>query len=163
MTEPWTAADLANAPHAAARLNDLEARLAAILDDTGGLNAALIPSGKAKVGPAGAKGPKGDTGAEGKTGPPGPKGDTGSGGPKGDKGDPGPVGKASTVPGPQGERGVPGDPGPVGPHGLPGDRGPEGRVGPAGPAASPAVWNDVLARIARVEQALTALGATIPA
>ncbi len=152
----WTPADIVDLNRAAALLNELESRLGGLLDDGGNLDANLIPSGKAKVGPKGEKGPKGDTGAEGKAGPAGPKGDTGADGPKGDRGPDGKEGKASAVPGPTGDTGPAGDPGPVGPHGLPGGEGPQGRPGNDGAPCPPEVWNDVLSRLARLEQALAA-------
>ncbi len=77
MTHTWTADDLANPQRAAAWLNELEARLAVSILEDGSIDPEQIPSGKAKVGPAGKQGEKGDPGKDGPEGKQGQKGDPG--------------------------------------------------------------------------------------
>ncbi len=152
----WTQQDASDPNTIAAKLNELEKRLHGMVGEDGSTQPLTIPEGVLKVWLQGEPGERGEPGEPGPQGAEGPQGTAGEDSRvPGPVGPPGPPGEASQVPGPKGD---PGDPGPVGPHGLPGERGPVGRQGPTGPACPPEVWNDVLNRIARIEQAL-AIGA----
>lgn len=101
------------------------------------------------------RGRPGPQGPAGPPGPPGPVGPRGPQGPQGEMGPPGPQGPVGPA-GPRGPQGPQGPPGPPGPEGPPGPQGPPGPAGPPGSAAEATVIQDILARLAAVEQAAAA-------
>lgn len=130
---------------AAARLDQLEPRLAALEQrgaiDTRAVAAELLGKGQA-AGLSGPPGPPGPPGPEGPPGPPGPAGvgPPGPEGPRGAKGDPGPPGPE----GPQGTQGL------QGAQGLQGPQGTQGPKGPPGPAAAYGDKQDIQRKEARI-------------
>jgi hypothetical protein len=130
---------------AAARLDQLDQRLAAV-EKRAGLDAQAVAAELLARGKdAGLSGPPGPPGPAGPSGPAGPVGPAGVGpigaeGPRGARGDPGP-------PGPEGPQGIQGL---QGAQGLQGPQGAQGPKGPPGPAATYGSKSDLQRKESRI-------------